>query len=362
MIQPATQLIALLREPGTQEQQANVAAQAVLKASQAASPGDIAGALTAFAGALPSLGPMRAAFLAVICGCLIERGADPAPVQDVLLQRLRELLPRCTAFVDRCRAEMGGTDGASDEGKDAEEDADEQEEQFGAVAERLAPAHPDEAAAWSALEFSWPSAIALFSTSASARAQARDLREPAGHISEFHPGGHWIELILSVLADEPLLVIEPSTRLGLSAKMTGVVDNFQLNMLLMDSFPTPDGKPQRRISRQAADIARGLGPQSIQQTVTGAWNLYTCQALRPDRTLPGGMESDHWVWNEGRPEDIPVFEAHRVVLLGPAAYSRGWRAQRMYAALRADLANLRLLTPAEVDDWLSRIAASHTSA
>jgi hypothetical protein len=361
MLQTVTQhLIAVLQDPGLTGERANEAGQSFLGAARTATPADLAAALTTFAGAIPTLPPLPAGFLALICGCLIENGVDPTPVQAALLQRLRGLLPRCVAFAERCRDEMGGTTGDSDEGKQGG-DAGDAGEQFGQVAQRLAPAHPEEAEAWSALESSWPSAIALLSASTSARAQAQDLREPARQIAEFHTGGHWIELILSVLANEPLLVLEPSTRLGLTAKMTGVVDNFQLNMLLMDIFPTPNGQPQRRIARKAAEVAWGRGPQMLQDTVTGAWNLYTWRALRPDRTLPGRMESEHWVWNEGRPEDIEVFAGQRVVLLGPASYSRGWRAQRMYVALRPELADLRVLPPAEVDSWLERIVGGETA-
>jgi hypothetical protein len=90
-----------------------------------------------------------------------------------------------------------------------------------------------------------------------------------------------------------------------------------------------------------ADISRGIGPQQSEELVTGVWNLYTWQAIKPGLTLPDPNDDGggaHWVWNEGIPEDIPVFEGKRVVLLWPRSYPRSWRAQRTFNLLPAELA------------------------
>jgi hypothetical protein len=90
--------------------------------------------------------------------------------------------------------------------------------------------------------------------------------------------------MLSVLDAEPILVIEPATRQGITGRMSGVVDNFQLNMLLMDIFPRINSAP--RISREAADIARGIGPQESDEVITGAWNLHDWRAIQAGYKLP----------------------------------------------------------------------------
>ena len=108
-----------------------------------------------------------------------------------------------------------------------------------------------------------------------------------------------------------------------------------------------------------AQVARGLGPQQTNDGVTGAWNLYNWQALRPDLTLPGMEDgTTHWIWGEGSPEDIATFEGHRVVLLGPPSYQRSWTSQRMFAGLPADLSVERKLNKEEVRQWLRRLAAA----
>ena len=96
--------------------------------------------------------------------------------------------------------------------------------------------------------------------------------------------------------------------------------------------------------------------------MTGVWNLYTWKALTPDLRLPDANEFDGggaWIWNEGTPEDIPVFESRRVILLGPASYPRFWNSQRMFDKLPAKLECERQLNKDEATDWLKRMAAAH---
>lgn len=137
-----------------------------------------------------------------------------------------------------------------------------------------------------------------------------------------------------------MLVIEPKKTLGIYARISGVVDNFQLNVLLMDGFPQSGLLARRRVPKRVADVARGDGPQQTEDTVTSVWNMYTWQAIGSDFTMPNRADYDSsqfWVWNEGTPEDIPVFDGRRVVLLGPASYPRSWQSQRMFDNLPATL-------------------------
>ena len=81
------------------------------------------------------------------------------------------------------------------------------------------------------------------------------------------------------------VAIEPSTGTGITGTFSGISDNFQLHVLLMDTFPR-HWWHGRRVSRSAAAIARGEGPQQGGEIVTASWNLHTLHALRPDATLP----------------------------------------------------------------------------
>ena len=86
--------------------------------------------------------------------------------------------------------------------------------------------------------------------------------------------------------------------------------------------------------------------------------MYNWQAIQSKLSLPDATDltaNDFWIWNEGTPEDIPVFKGRRVILLSKASYQRSWRSQRMFANLKADLEIERELAREEIDDWLQEI-------
>jgi hypothetical protein len=316
-----------------------------------ASPNEVGDAIRLVAGSLELPVPARAAELALICGALVERGADPMLLAGPLTVRLTALTESAAKFLEASEARMPKA--ASNE-----EEADASLE---SAMQLVEPEMPQAAVAWHALQKFWPAGVAIFSRSAVARAQAKPLRAAAGKIAPHHEAGHWLHMILTVLDNEPFLAIEPSTATGILGRMSGIVDNFQLNTLLMDGLPRKGFFSRRRVATRIADIARGVGPQQSNDTVTSVWNLYTWQAVRPDLTLPAPNDDGapaHWVWNEGAPEDIPVFEGRRVILMGPPTYPRSWRSQRMFTALKAELAIDQKLTADEVTAWLKRMASA----
>lgn len=154
--------------------------------------------------------------------------------------------------------------------------------------------------------------------------------------------------LLAVLDEEPFVIIEPSSGLGIEATLGGVVDNFQLHMLLLDVFPQRGWRRPRRISATAAACARGVGPASLDETVTGAWDLRGAAG-------PDGGEGE-MIWNEGRPTDIEAVDGVRLVVLAPASYRRMWNAGRRFAGLGASLQVDGRLTRAQVERWAIRSA------
>jgi hypothetical protein len=305
----------------------------------------------------------RGAYLALIGGAMVEKGVDPQPMAAALRMQLQKLLEAAAKLADACRAVMP-EDSADEEDDEDELDEDGERpvnEAFEEAWRQVAPKMPAEVDAWNALKTLWRPGIAVYSVSDLARLAARKVREPAKRIAEFHEAGHWLQLILSVLDDEPIVVIEPQTGLGIVGRIFGVVDNFQLHTLLMETFPST-GVFATRVPRMFADVARGIGPQEIEDgVVTGFWNLYTYRALQSNGQLPESNDfssSSHWVWNEGLPEDIPVLDGHRVVLLGPPSIERSWRAMRMFERLPADLKIERKLSAAEVSSWQQKMLAA----
>jgi hypothetical protein len=345
----AQALLNVIKMSSATESDIQAAAQALFRAASRASRTEAMQAMQVISPALSLPDATRAAFVATVCGAFVEHGLDPSAIVQPLVDRLRKILPLCVALADACRREV----------PDPIPENQSFDELFRAVRERLAPSMPEEAAAWEALEKFWPPAIAVFSASQAARALARDLRELAGKLSDVHTAGHWLRFMLFVLDNEPLLVIEPATELGILARMNGVVDNFQLQVFLMDIFPQKGWFKRRRVASHIVDIARGNGPQRSESFATGCWNLYSWQAVRPDLTLPDPMDyGKAWIWGEGIPDDIPRFENRRVVLLGPASYQRSWPAQRLFDHLRASMEIEQKLSKAEVREWLQKLATA----
>lgn len=317
-----------------------------------ASPEASRSAMATLASGLNSLDPEPAGVASRVVGAMIEAGHDPRPARPAMLGALQQTLPVCADLADAARGEIG----------EPPDDLDEEEadDWFSArAAETLNEAagrRPAAAIAWQRLHEVWPGAIALFSVDPEARAEAQDLAPIAERIEDVHEAAGWLRAMLTVLHDEPYVAIEPETRAGIVGRMSGIVENFQLNTLLMDEFP----RDEPRVSKAAVAVARGDGPQQIDETVTGVWNMFTYEALQPGGTLPDAADislNHTWIWNEGMPADIPVLDGHRVILLGPAAYSRQWKAQRMFLKLPARL-TADLLGEKQLADWLAKIEAA----
>ncbi len=317
-----------------------------------ASPAESRQAMATLASGLNSLDPEPAGVASRVVGAMIEAGHDPRPARAAMLGALQQTLPVCADIADEARAEVGEPPEQLDE-----DEAEEWLAERGAQAlNEAAGRRPAAATAWQRLHEVWPGAIALFSVDPEARAEAQELAPIAERIEDVHEAAGWLRAMLSVLHDEPYVAIEPATRSGIIGRMSGIVENFQLNTLLMDEFP----RDEPRVSKAAVAVARGEGPQQIDETVTGGWNLFTFEALQPGGELPdpADMSLSHtWIWNEGMPADIPVLDGHRVILLGPASYSRQWQAQRMFLKLPARL-TADLLGEDAVAQWLEKIEAA----
>jgi len=317
-----------------------------------ASPAASREAMAALASGLNSLDPEPAGVASRVVGAMIEAGHDPRPARAAMLGALQQSLPVCADIADEARAEVGEPPEHLDE-----EEADDWLTERGAEAlNEAAGRRPAAAMAWQRLHEVWPGAIAMFSVDPEARAEAQDLVPIAERIEDVHEAAGWLRAMLTVLHDEPYVAIEPQTRTGVVGRISGIVENFQLCTLLMDEFP----RDEPRVSKAAVAVARGDGPQQIDETVTGVWNLFTYEALQPGGELPDAADlalSHTWIWNEGMPADIPVLDGHRVILLGPAAYSRQWKAQRMFLRLPARL-TADLLGDDAVGAWLAKIEAA----
>jgi hypothetical protein len=260
-----------------------------------------------------------------LCGALIEDGISARSVEAPLIARYLELSRLAGEFF--AAAQRAGEDAAT---------------------RSLPHAH----AAYQLLARSAAPCISLLCSAASARKLAAPLLDVLTPLSRTVPAARALCDLARVLDDATFVALEPSTSRGIRGRMTGIADNAQLHVLLMNAFPREQGTPPR-VSERAVQNARGIGAPNLDELVTGAFTLYSWQALSSDHSLSGA--DAHVLWNEARPVDIPEFEGQRVILLGPPRYERTWPAQREFARLGAELIVDEALTASAVLSWLAKL-------
>lgn len=164
----------------------------------------------------------------------------------------------------------------------------------------------------------------------------------ASDASEVGPA-EWLVGLLTVLDDERLIVLHRPSGLGYEVTIGGIGDNFQLHTLLAATL--------------IGDPAQGLVPGTPPDP---AWVAAASDGddLEPAGGIRGQFNlvdaHGEWIWNEGRPADIPEFDGRRVVVLDPPAYPRTWNAGRAYPHMPPTITLDRVLPNAEAAAWLAK--------
>jgi len=309
-------------------------------------------ALRGLAEIIPVCDVGNAGVLAQLCGSFVEMGADPLQAIDAILGRLPEVLTLAGRFVDACVAATG----------DATNPHECVQQHGVSVAARL----PLEARALTAVHGVSLGTIALLSRSVEKRRevqQREDLLPLAMKLAPVSGPASFLCKMVQVLDDETLIVLAPAQKLGWRVRIRGVADNFQLHTLLAGSVV---GSAERGLYPQRAETS--LDPRSVEvasflpcrereASVSSFLQLLTYKGLRAAGTIAN--ESEHFIWNEGVPADIPTLDGTRIVLLTEASYVRTWNGGRIFRGMRGDLRLEETLTPAVVEDWLQRLRAAN---
>lgn len=147
---------------------------------------------------------------------------------------------------------------------------------------------------------------------------------------------------LAVLDDEPLLVLHKPTGTGFEVRIGGIGDNFQLHTLLahvlIGGGHVRGTAPSAESVRLATDPRPGRG--RTETVATGAFEL-----LAPDGER---------IWNEGLPDDVPVVEGRRLLVLDEPMYQRSWNADRFFPLLPGAAELTRVLPADEARTWFAR--------
>ncbi|MEU9132431.1 hypothetical protein AB0D08_30710 [Kitasatospora sp. NPDC048540] len=291
--------------------------------------------LAALLPAFPPTGPRP--LLATAAGFCVERGADPAACAPPILDGARQDLADALEFARRWHA-----GGAGDELPEPDEQIIDD-----ALPQRLG-AEPDQALrlalAWCSIEQWQPPALAVLCRSTEVRRR---------HASALLPlcrdlaalGRHDLTCLahaLAVLDDEPIVVLHRPTGTGYEVRIGGIGDNFQLHTLLAHVLVGGGHLPGTPPSAESVRLATAPEPaQGRSDTVaTGAFEL-----LAPDGER---------IWNEGLPDDIPVVEGRRLLVLDEPLYPRTWNADRFFPLLPGTAELTRVLDGDETRTWFTR--------
>lgn len=284
----------------------------------------------------PPTGPRP--MLAMAAGYCVERGADPVACAEPILNGVHQDLLDALEFARRWTVRDAAEDKLPEPDEKIIDDA--------LLARVGGDVHEATrlALAWCAVEEWQPPALAVLCRSAEVRRRhasallptCRDLAALTRHDLKC------LTYALAVLDDEPLVVLHRPTGTGFEIRIRGIGDNFQLHTLLAHVLVGGGHVPGTRPSAESVHLATDPEPAQgrTRAIATGAFEL-----LAPDGER---------IWNEGLPDDIPVVEGRRLLVLDEPTYQRSWNADRFFPHLPGTAELTRVLTTDETQTWLAR--------
>ncbi|HAS45085.1 MAG TPA: hypothetical protein DCS93_31675 [Microscillaceae bacterium] len=285
-----------------------------------------------------------------VCGSLVENGFPPAYISEEYTVFFKDVLQKASVVVNAFEASYEEPlEAPNDEDEEPEDRATLMEAFLEEVSEEMSEA----VKAFRAIDQYYACGIAIFSANQTEFYQGKTAIESlVGQFAEYTSGGYWLSKLFQVLFQEPILVIELNAQKGFIGQINGIAENFQFQMLLM---ALPQLNQQVMVSPLHQAVIKGVGEQSTGESITGLWNMYDwTYAHQGDKS-----GTHHWIWGEGVPADIPVFNnQYRVIILDTPSYSRGLPVQRMFQNLKAEITIEKELNADEVAQWLAAMRNS----
>jgi hypothetical protein len=273
------------------------------------------------------LDPYKAAIMALVCGTLIEWGADPGELAGLLLARLPTFL---------ALAESGAnlTDSAQ--------------------APVLFASQPDAFKAWNSLSLMLLPAMAVLARGMEFRQAARadaDIVRGIAALRERNKEANFVAMVLEFVDGLELLVLHPAEGKGFRIQLEAVRTMAHLFTLLQGELINGGHLPGEPVAADVLGVATGAIAQEKLHHDHARWQFYNWTGLRADGTYGGGDVST-WLFVEDSPMAIPEFEGERVVILGPPVLaSRSWDSNffaNIHDALRSAARVVEVLTSEQI--------------
>lgn len=302
---------------------------------------EIASSMKSLAGVFETSSVENAVNAIMLCGYLVEEGYEGKHFIGALERLTIKNLDIAEPLLKASVTVMETTD---DEDEDPYEAVDK-------LRETVVTEHPDQVQADDWLEKIYPCLVSTYSSDQRLFSKGKSLLyervKPYGQVSN---ACSWLSTLFSVLFNEPVLVIELAQQKAFTGTISGIADNFQLQLLLMSIPQLGD-----TIDAGLTAVVDGSGPQDGEASVVGKWDMCNWPVLSASHKEGGNSDSDHWIWSEGNPEDIEQLDGRRVILLKEASYERGLYVQRSFSTLPASVNIEKWLSEEELNRWLEKM-------
>lgn len=306
-----------------------------------AAPAEVATAMQSLAGIFETAPVEHAVNAILLCGYLVEKGYEGkyfiSELERLTIKNFEIAQPLMKALVDT----METTD---DEEADPYEAVDK-------MRETIAAEHPEQIKADDWLEKIYPCLVSTYSSDPALFSAGKNLlHERVQPYTQVSNACSWLSTLFSILFNEPVLVVELSKQKGFIGTISGIADNFQLQLLLMSIPGLGD-----TISAEHTAVVNGTGPQDGEASIAGKWDMCTWPVLSASHKETGNSDSDYWIWSEGSPEDIEQLDGRRVILLKEPSYQRSLYVQRSFSTLPASIQIEKWLNEEELTQWLEKM-------
>jgi hypothetical protein len=285
--------------------------------------------------------------LAQLAGSMADYGTDPAVVVPTLVNRATDAMEQAAKFEQLHRAAFGDVPDPEDSAQ-----IESTLERFVGGAVERGMTERDVSVlvqAWFC-GGQWVQPVLYLSQRKDVRAilpERRRLTAAIDAVREWIGTAHWLYGLLLVLDDEPLIVLHRASGRGFRVTVSGIGDNFQLHTLLAAAL----------IGDESQGMLAGQRPSTAEIAAASDGE---------DLTPAGGIQGNfnlvdaygEWIWNEGKPADIPKLEEIRVIVIDPPPYPRGWNAGRPYPLMRPTVTVHGPLPAEETAHWLSLVKPS----
>jgi hypothetical protein len=348
---PAVQHLVEKTTTGGKDWELREAVDGVLRAFNPKDQKATAAAMNALGKALKKTDGRPAQVLLLAIGALVESGATPELAWPAVEHDLVNTFKGAVVFAQQCLKRV---------------DHLALEEAVKSEREPVKKKFPKETAYWDLLRSRCITATACLSRSHELR---ESVRKSPKYLKACNALIDYVEevtafsRVLYLCWREPLLVIHPEARKGWRFEMNDLSTNTELYVLLLDHIIGDPKKGQlsgKRPNPKAVLTVKDPdnAPKKVQEQDvpfhTLAWS-----GILPDGTLPDpkGDKVEHynWVWLEGIPIEIPIFENERVILLQGPVMKRTVEVPVPYAALFPTLKAKGKLSGAEVDKLLAKM-------